>query len=131
MVDLGAVLCHDALMRGPNLKVTTRARELRREATTAENKLWYFLSNRQLDGLKFVRQHPIGPYFADFACRGERLVVEIDGATHETPEELAHDATRTAYLHEQGYRVIRFRNEEIYGDLGPMLEAIRRAVKRD
>ena len=100
------------------------ARTLRREATAPEKVLWHHLRNRQLDGFKFSRQEPIGPYIADFVCRTKKLVIEIDGVTHETTEELAHDAARTKFLVEQGYRVIRFRNEEIFGDLAPVLEKI-------
>ncbi len=105
-----------------------RARTLRREATQAETKLWQHLRNRQLNGAKFTRQVPIGPYFADFACRAAMLVIEIDGVTHETPEQLAHDAKRSVFLVEQGHRVIRFRNEDIFGDLDPVLAAINSAL---
>jgi very-short-patch-repair endonuclease len=100
------------------------ARTLRREPTAAEKILWHHLRNRQLDGFKFSRQEPIGPYIVDFVCRTKKLVIEIDGVTHETAEELAHDLARTEFLVGQGYRVIRFRNEEIFGDLGPVLEKI-------
>jgi very-short-patch-repair endonuclease len=103
-----------------------RARTLRREATAAEKILWHHLLNRQLDGFKFSRQEPIGPYIVDFVCRAKKLIVEIDGVTHETVEELAHDAARTGFLVGQGYRVIRFRNEEVFGDLGPVLDEIMR-----
>jgi very-short-patch-repair endonuclease len=106
----------------------TRARTLRREATQTEAKLWQHLRNRQLNGAKFTRQVPIGPFIADFACRTAMLVIEIDGATHETPEQLEHDAMRSAFLAEQGYRVIRFRNEDIFGDLEPVLEIIMSAL---
>jgi very-short-patch-repair endonuclease len=101
-----------------------RARELRSTSTQAESKLWQHLRNRQLNNFKFVRQEPIGPYIADFVCRTKKLVIEIDGVTHETLEELAHDAARTAFLVREGYRVVRFSNEQIYGDLSPVLEAI-------
>ncbi len=107
-----------------------RARTLRRESTRAENILWQHLRNRQLNGAKFSRQVPIDPYIADFACREAKLVIEIDGATHETPEQLAHDAKRSAFLAEQGYRVIRFRNEDIFGDLDPVLKAIINALSQ-
>jgi very-short-patch-repair endonuclease len=102
------------------------ARTLRREATAAEKILWHHLRNRQLNGFKFSRQEPIGPYIADVVCRAKKFVVEIDGVTHETPEELAHDAARTAYLVGQGYRVIRFRNEDVFGDVEPVLDEIMR-----
>jgi very-short-patch-repair endonuclease len=113
-------------MRGPNIKKTTQARELRRNATSAENKLWAELRNRQLDGIKFARQVVIGPFIADFACRSSKLVVEIDGVTHQTAEEKQRDQARTLYLNEQGYCVIRFTNEDMFGDLGPVLDEIRR-----
>ena len=109
--------------------ILARARAMRSEPTAAENILWQHLRNRQLNNIKFTRQEPIGPYIADFVCRAQKLIVEIDGATHETPEELAHDATRTEYLQREGYCVIRFRNEEIFGDLSPVLETIMRNLK--
>ena len=112
-------------MRGPNQKSTIRARTLRREQTLAESKLWVCLRNRQLGGTKFSRQVSIGPFFADFCCREAKLVIEIDGVTHETPEELARDARRATWLEAQGYRVIRFRNEELMGDLDVVLERIQ------
>ena len=106
-----------------------RARTLRRDATAAEKILWHHLRNRQLNNFKFSRQEPIGPYIADFVCRAKKLIIEIDGVTHETAEELAHDVTRTEFLVGQGYRVIRFQNEDIFGDLGPVLEAIMRTLR--
>ena len=112
-------------MRGPNQKSTIRARSLRRDQTLAESKLWAYLRNRQLGGVKFSRQVSIGAFFADFCCREAKLVIEIDGATHETPEELASDNRRTAWLEAQGYRVIRFRNEELIGDLDFVLRKIQ------
>ena len=102
---------------------------MRSEPTAAESKLWQHLRNRQLSNFKFARQEPIGPYIADFVCRAKKLVIEIDGVTHETPDELAHDAARTAYLEHEGYRVIRFSNEDIFGDLSPVLEAIMQNLK--
>ena len=115
-------------MRGPDQKSTTRARTLRREQTAAESRLWACLRNRQLGGVKFARQVSIGPFFADFCCREAKLVIEIDGVTHETPEEVSHDARRTAWLEAQGYRVIRFRNEEMMGDLDFVLEKIEQSL---
>jgi very-short-patch-repair endonuclease len=106
-----------------------RARELRSTSTAAESKLWQHLRNRQLNKTKFARQEPIGPYIADFVCRTQKLVIEIDGATHETPDEMVHDAARTAFLVEQGYRVIRFKNEEVFGDLSPVLDIISKNLR--
>ena len=112
-------------MRGPDQTSTTRARSFRREKTLSESKLWSCLRNRQLDGVKFSRQVAIGPFFADFCCREAKLIIEIDGVTHETPEELASDNRRTAWLEAKGYRVIRFRNEELMGELDSVLERIQ------
>jgi very-short-patch-repair endonuclease len=103
-----------------------RARAMRSEPTQAEKILWQRLRNRQLNNFKFAKQEPFGPYIADFVCRAKNLVVEIDGVTHEKDQELAHDAARRVYLEGQGYRVIRFKNEDNYGDLGPVLETILR-----
>jgi very-short-patch-repair endonuclease len=109
-------------MRGPDAKSTSRARRLRNESTSAEKILWSQLRNRQIDDAKFVRQHPIGPYIADFVCRSSKLVIEIDGPTHEGRE--AYDAQRTEHLEKLGYRVIRFANEDIFGDLDPVIARI-------
>jgi very-short-patch-repair endonuclease len=81
-------------MRGPNDKSTIRAGKLRRNQTSAEAKLWAALRGRQVDGMKFVRQELIGRYIADFACRSVKLVMELDGVTHESSEEVAHDERR-------------------------------------
>ena len=74
-------------MRGLRLHEARRARGLRQDQTEAERKLWRRLRNRTLGGFKFVRQEPIVPYFADFVCRDEKLIVEVDGATHSTDDE--------------------------------------------
>ncbi|WP_363348254.1 endonuclease domain-containing protein [Methylocystis echinoides] len=95
-------------MRGLRLHERTRARELRRAQTPAEERLWNKLRGRRLGGFKFVRQAPIGPFFADFLCREQGLVVEIDGATHSTDEELQRDARRSAFIEALGYRILRF-----------------------
>ena len=111
-------------MRGMRFFEAKRSRALRSTATAAEAALWKRLRARKLNGLKFVRQEPIGPYFADFACRECRLVVEIDGATHSTPEEVAGDARRTAFLAGEGWRVVRFGNVEVAGNMNGVLETI-------
>src|SRR5260221_14259457 len=115
-------------MRSADPKATSRARQFRREATGAESKLWQQLRARQIEGHKFVRQEPIGPYFADFVCRAQRLIIEVDGATHSTPEELASDARRTEFLGRLGYRVIRFTNVDIYESLDWVIEKILEAL---
>jgi very-short-patch-repair endonuclease len=115
-------------MRGLRILETRRARELRKLSPPAERILWARLKNRGLHGAKFVRSKPIGPYFADFACRSAKLVVEIDGATHSTDEEIAHDKRRTAFLEAKGYRVVRFSNQQVYEDVEAVIDEISRAL---
>ena len=116
-------------MRGPNRWTLPVARKLRRETTNAESKLWAELRNRQLGNFKFVRQEPVGDYVADFACRERRLVVEIDGATHSSDDELRRDAIRTAFLERVGYCVIRFQNEDVYNAMDGVLGSILMALE--
>ena len=94
---------------------TDRARELRGAATKAELKLWAVLRNRQLSGAKFRRQVPIDRYFADFACRSARLVVELDGGQHVA--NAAYDAERTRVIELAGWRVIRFWNNDVIDNI--------------
>ena len=93
---------------------TLRARELRQTQTLCETQLWDLLRNRQLEGYKFLRQVPIGCYFADFACSKEKLVVELDGSSHADREE--YDALRDATLASDGWRVIRIDNRDLMRD---------------
>ncbi|MGB8276536.1 MAG: DUF559 domain-containing protein [Methylovirgula sp.] len=111
-------------MRGIRFIETRRARSLRREATSAEGILWQRLKGRNLAGFKFVRQLPIGPYIADFACRETKLVIEIDGATHSADEEIAADKRRTQFLNELGFRVVRFTNEAVFESADGVLQVI-------
>jgi very-short-patch-repair endonuclease len=111
-------------MRGEQPWRTNRARALRSQPISAEAKLWAKLRNRQLGGLKFVRQAPIGPYFADFLCRERRIVVEVDGSTHGTEAELAGDAARTAEFGRLGYRVFRVRNIDVFENIERVLDAL-------
>ena len=101
---------------------TGRARELRNQATPAERMLWLALSNSKVGGHKFSRQMPAGPYFADFLCRAAKLVIEIDGYSHDV--RVAHDQRRDAYMAAQGYRVLRFGNDDVLGNLEGVVQAI-------
>jgi very-short-patch-repair endonuclease len=101
-----------------------RARRLRNRMTKAETVLWTRLKGRSLYGWRFRRQHPIGPYIADFACRERMIVVEIDGATHAKADELQHDARRTAFMEERGWSVMRFWNREIYENLEGVVASV-------
>src|SRR5581483_4126195 len=90
------------------------AKRLRRELTPAERRLWTALRNRRLGGFKFRVQHPAGPSVFDFYCPERRLVIEVDGPVHLEPEQAERDAMRTRRLAGFGYRVLRFRNEEVF-----------------
>lgn len=100
----------------------TRARGLRRQSPPAERLLWAQLRDRRLGGFKFRRQRPIGPYFVDFVCLERKLIIEVDGASHDFTIE--HDALRDARLRTSGYRVLRFRNDEIRGNSDGVRQAI-------
>jgi very-short-patch-repair endonuclease len=106
-----------------------RARALRYEQTAAERRLWGYLSDPRQIGAKFVRQHPIGPYVADFVCREQRLIVEVDGGTYWSEEQVAHDRRRTAYLEREGYRGVRVSNGSVYHDLDGVLGTIIAALE--
>ena len=101
-----------------------RARTFRRDPTEAEKRLWGYLRNRRLSGFKFIRQEPIGPFFADFLCRETMLIIEVDGVTHGEDHEIAYDARRTAYLEAQGYRVHRVPNIEVFNNFDGVLNGI-------
>jgi len=93
--------------------MSERARQLRRNSTDAEIALWRLLRSADLAGVKFRRQQPIGPYIVDFVCFSHRLIIECDGGQHA---ESAADAVRDKWLSEQGFRVLRFWNNEILGN---------------
>jgi very-short-patch-repair endonuclease len=102
-------------------RLTPVARKLRRNSTDAEARLWYYLRSRRFDGAKFIRQFPIGPYIADFACRDARLAIELDGGQHNE----VVDAPRTQVIESFGYRIIRFWNNDVLANTEGVLEAIR------
>ena len=105
--------------------IIARARSLRRDSTEVERRLWGRLRDRRLGGRKFVRQMPVGPFFADFGCREARLIVELDGAQHA---ESRRDESRDAFLVGQGFRVLRFWNQEVMSDIGAVCETIVAAL---
>ena len=106
---------------------TRRARELRNAATPAERRLWRWLARSQL-GAKFSRQMPVGPFFADFLCRELRLVVELDGFSHDLRPE--RDAARDRWFVGRGYRVLRFANADVLRDPESVARAIQAEVAR-
>jgi very-short-patch-repair endonuclease len=111
-------------MRGEQPWRTNRSRVLRSRPISAEERLWSHLRNRQLGGHKFVRQAPVGPYFADFVCRERKVIVEVDGGTHSTAEETARDERRTEQMRQLGYRVLRICNADVYNNLDSTLDAL-------
>jgi very-short-patch-repair endonuclease len=88
------------------------------------------LRRDQFQGLRFRRQHPIGPYIADFVCAKLKLVIEVDGETHHTPEQLVHDARQRDYMESRGWREMRVTNQDVYDDLDNVLESIWRETRR-
>ena len=117
-------------MRGLRLFETRCSRELRANATLAEQRMWAKLRNRQVGGYKFARQLSVGPYFLDFACRDEKLALEIDGATHSTDEEIAADARRSAFLAGNVFRILRFQNAEIFENTAGVLDTIPAVLEK-
>jgi len=106
-------------------RLTRVVRSLRRNATSAERRLWQGLRREQVAGFRFRSQVILSGFIADFACFEARLVVEVDGATHSTDQELERDASRSAALAAQGFDVLRFTNEAVYRNLDGVLETIR------
>jgi very-short-patch-repair endonuclease len=105
-----------------------RARDLRRHSTDAERRLWRYLRNRQIEGVKFRRQVSLGPYFVDFVAADRRLVIELDGGQHAL--EVDYDQRRTVWLEAQGYRVIRFWSNEVLANTEGVIAAIVIALKQ-
>jgi very-short-patch-repair endonuclease len=103
----------------------SNAKRLRREMTDAERKLWSILRNSQLDGAKFRRQQPIGPFIADFVCQQSRLIIEVDGGQHA---ESVSDQRRTEFLESKGYRLLRFWNNDILENLEGVADFILAAL---
>ena len=103
------------------------ALKLRREQTDAERLLWSQLRRKQLEGLKFRRQQPIGRYIADFVCFEGKLIVEVDGSQHGEIAE--RDDERTSWLGSQGFKVLRFWNHDLLENIEGVWELIREALK--
>ena len=103
----------------------SRAKSLRKAMTRAETLLWRYLKAHHVDGLGFRRQAPMRNYIADFACHVARLIVELDGETHDFVASHRRDQTRDAWFRSQGYTVLRFTNEQVVTNLEGVVEAIR------
>jgi very-short-patch-repair endonuclease len=107
---------------------TKRARELRTNLTDAERRLWQKLKRRQVAGVKFRRQQPIGPYIVDFVCLERRVVVEVDGGQHS--EQLRQDERRYQWLEAQGYRILRFWNNDVLANTEVVAQTVLDAVEK-
>ena len=105
------------------------AKQLRRNLTDAEVVLWQHLRRDSISGLRFRRQHPIGPYVADFACLPVKLVVEVDGATHGSDAQVAYDERRRQFMARYGWHSVRVTNFDAYDNLDAALQMIWRAVE--
>ena len=106
------------------VNLRSNAKRLRRSMTDAECLLWYALRGHRLRGLMFRRQVPIAGFVVDFVCHEKRLIVEVDGATHSSDAERRRDVRRTAILEAEGYRIVRFWNDDIYGNLVGVLDRV-------
>ena len=106
---------------------TTYARQLRTHPTDAERRLWGRLRRRQFAGHKFRRQQPLGPYIVDFVCFDQKLVIEVDGGQHVL--QVAYDTTRTAWLESEGFRVLRFWDNQVLTETEAVVGAISKAIE--
>ncbi|QIG80479.1 endonuclease domain-containing protein [Stakelama tenebrarum] len=106
---------------------TKTARKLRNRATPAERMLWRRLNGRKL-GVRFNRQMPVGPFVCDFMCRSEMLIVELDGHSHDVRTEA--DDLRQRFIESRGFRVLRFSNAEVLGNVDGVIEGIAFALKK-
>ena len=104
------------------------ARNLRKNSIIQERRLWNLLKNRQFHNLKFKRQQLIGDYIVDFICKEVKIIIEIDGGQHNEPENIEYDKTRTEYLNNLGYKVIRFWNNEIYENIEGVVLRLREEI---
>ena len=103
--------------------LTPIAKALRKRLTDTERLLWRHLRAKQLEGLKFRRQEPIGRYIVDFVCHEKRIVIEVDGGQHSTDKN--RDAERDKWLNKQGYKVLRFWNNEVLKNIQGVLHVIK------
>jgi very-short-patch-repair endonuclease len=106
------------------------AKTLRTNSTDAERKLWSRLRDRRLLNFKFVRQQPIGPFIADFACREADLIIELDGSQHQDAAEARYDAERSEVLSRHGYEVMRFWNTDVLLHIDSVLILIAERLQK-
>lgn len=103
------ILCYYTTMN----ELTPNARNLRKNMTAQERKLWNVIKNNQFYGYKFLRQYVIGQYIVDFICREKKIIIEIDGGQHNEEQNIIYDKQRTGFFENLGYKVVRFWNNDI------------------
>ncbi len=101
------------------------ARRLRKNLTSQERILWQLFRNHNFYGYEIRRQSPIGKYIVDFVCREKKIIIEIDGGQHNTPDNILADEQRTKYLEAKGYKVIRFWNNEIIKNIDGVYQKLK------
>ena len=104
---------------------TIKRKELRKHSTAAECVLWNAIKNKQVESLRFRRQHSIGPYIMDFYCPSIKLCIELDGGIHEQLAEHNRDDIRTQYINQQGITILRFTNSTVYYNINSIIESIK------
>ena len=114
-----------SMWKGASAQIFARARVLRESMTEAEKLLWEELKGNKLDGYKFRRQHPIHKFIADFYCHKLKLVIELDGKYHTSPEQKILDSEREELLTFQKIKVIRFTNDEVLNNIDNVIQEIR------
>jgi very-short-patch-repair endonuclease len=114
---------------GSRREILNRARSLRNAMTPIENILWNHIRKKRLSGIIFRRQHPIGQFIVDFYCHEAKLVIEIDGSIHDSDENKEHDENRTYELEKSGFKVIRFKNEEITDNIDEVLKILQNEIE--
>ncbi len=113
---------------GTRPHMLSRARSLRREMTRAEELLWKQIRRKQIAGVRFRRQHPVGRFIADFYCHEARLIIEVDGGYHLDRDQAEYDKGRTHELSEMGIMVIRFTNEEVESNIKSVMDSIKKTL---
>lgn len=109
-------------------KIKPHARDMRKNPTSAEERLWSRLRRKQVAGLRFRRQAPIGQFIIDFYCPEARLVIEVDGSIHDEPEVAERDEKRQAYLESLDLRVLRFTNSQVMHEVDAVIERIGKVI---